>query len=90
MPLEVFQYLTRIHYKAGSNSQWGEHEIDHILILRRDVDVKVNLNEVKATKYVCQEELKEFFGKHLKNVECLSNFNILFYFPVGILTFLEI
>ena len=26
VPLEDFHFLTRIHYKAPSNGQWGEHE----------------------------------------------------------------
>jgi isopentenyl-diphosphate delta-isomerase len=26
VPLEKFHFLTRIHYKAPSNGQWGEHE----------------------------------------------------------------
>jgi isopentenyl-diphosphate delta-isomerase len=26
VPLDKFRFLTRIHYKAPSNSQWGEHE----------------------------------------------------------------
>lgn len=26
VPLEKFQFLTRIHYKAPSDGKWGEHE----------------------------------------------------------------
>ena len=26
VPLEQFQFLTRIHYKAPSDGKWGEHE----------------------------------------------------------------
>ena len=26
VPLENFQFLTRIHYKAPSDGKWGEHE----------------------------------------------------------------
>lgn len=26
VPLDQFRFLTRIHYKAPSNGQWGEHE----------------------------------------------------------------
>jgi isopentenyl-diphosphate delta-isomerase len=26
VPIENFHFLTRIHYKAPSNGQWGEHE----------------------------------------------------------------
>ncbi|XP_014667050.1 PREDICTED: isopentenyl-diphosphate Delta-isomerase 1-like isoform X3 [Priapulus caudatus] len=60
VPLEAFQYLTRIHYKAPSDGKWGEHEIDHILFIQRDVDVKPNQNEVQSTKFVSSNELREF------------------------------
>jgi isopentenyl-diphosphate Delta-isomerase len=26
VPLELFKFLTRIHYKAPSSGKWGEHE----------------------------------------------------------------
>lgn len=26
VPLEKFEFLTRIHYKAPSDGKWGEHE----------------------------------------------------------------
>lgn len=26
VPLEAFRFLTRIHYKAPSDGEWGEHE----------------------------------------------------------------
>lgn len=65
-PLEAFQYLTRIHYKSASgaqDSQWGEHEIDYILILRtsNDITVEANSNEVRDIRYVTADELKEMF-----------------------------
>jgi isopentenyl-diphosphate delta-isomerase len=63
IPLDKFQFLTRIHYKAPSDGKWGEHEIDYILFIKADVDLKVNPNEVQATKYVSPEELKEMFRK---------------------------
>ena len=28
VPLEDFNVITRIHYKAASDEKWGEHEID--------------------------------------------------------------
>ena len=32
IPLEKFEFLTRIHYKAPSNEIWGEHESKFILL----------------------------------------------------------
>ncbi|KAK6464198.1 NUDIX hydrolase domain-like protein [Scheffersomyces coipomensis] len=71
-PLENFQFLTRIHYKAGnagvtnnseSDSKWGEHEIDYILILKtaNDITINPNLNEVSHQKFVSKHELKQMF-----------------------------
>lgn len=53
-----FTYLTRIHYKATSDNIWGEHEVDYILFLQKDVSFDPNPNEVMSHKYVNQEELK--------------------------------
>ncbi|KAL2051666.1 hypothetical protein ABVK25_008080 [Lepraria finkii] len=61
VPLEKFQFLTRIHYKAPSDGKWGEHEIDYILFIKADVDHTPNPNEVKDTRYVSGDELKTMF-----------------------------
>ncbi|KAI9829871.1 MAG: isopentenyl-diphosphate delta-isomerase idi1 [Sarea resinae] len=61
VPLEKFEFLTRIHYKAPSDGKWGEHEIDYILFIKADVDLDINPNEVQATRYVSEEELKTMF-----------------------------
>ncbi|KAK2733918.1 isopentenyl-diphosphate delta-isomerase idi1 [Onygenales sp. PD_40] len=61
VPLEKFEFLTRIHYKAPSDGKWGEHEIDYILFIQADVDLDVNANEVRDTKYVTADELKQMF-----------------------------
>ena len=59
MPAESFTYLTRILYEAKSDDVWGEHEIDYILFVKRDVSVSANPNEVKSHRYVTEEELRE-------------------------------
>ncbi|KAK3323509.1 NUDIX hydrolase domain-like protein [Cercophora scortea] len=61
VPLEDFHFLTRIHYKAPSNGQWGEHEIDYILFIKAKVDVDPNPNEVRDTQYVTADGLKALF-----------------------------
>ncbi|KAK6200120.1 isopentenyl diphosphate:dimethylallyl diphosphate isomerase [Scheffersomyces amazonensis] len=71
-PLKNFQFLTRIHYKAGnaglsnneqSDSKWGEHEIDYILILKakNNITINANVNEVSNYKFVSANELKSMF-----------------------------
>eukprot|EP00761_Pharyngomonas_kirbyi_P012126 gb/GECH01012153.1/.p1 GENE.gb/GECH01012153.1/~~gb/GECH01012153.1/.p1 ORF type:complete len:241 (+),score=72.33 gb/GECH01012153.1/:1-723(+) len=60
VPLEDFHYLTRMHYCAQGDTQWGEHEIDHILIIQREnVKFEPNPNEIGEAKYVSKEGLKE-------------------------------
>ncbi|KAL9102961.1 MAG: hypothetical protein Q9163_001948 [Psora crenata] len=61
VPLEKFQFLTRIHYLAPSDGKWGEHEVDYILFIKANVDHQANANEVRDTRYVSQEELRKMF-----------------------------
>uniref|UniRef100_A0A6B2LGU1 isopentenyl-diphosphate Delta-isomerase n=1 Tax=Arcella intermedia TaxID=1963864 RepID=A0A6B2LGU1_9EUKA len=56
-----FTYLTRLHYEASSDETWGEHEIDYILFVKRDVHLNINNNEVMAYRYVTPQQLKELF-----------------------------
>ncbi|TNN63544.1 Isopentenyl-diphosphate Delta-isomerase 1 [Liparis tanakae] len=56
-------YLTRIHYKAQSDGVWGEHEIDYILFMQKDVELSPDPNEIKSHCYVNKEELKEMLEK---------------------------
>ncbi|XP_061443489.1 isopentenyl-diphosphate Delta-isomerase 1 isoform X2 [Rhineura floridana] len=65
-PEEIF-YLTRIHYKAQSNGTWGEHEIDYILFVQKNVTLNPDPNEIKSYCYVTQEELKELLEKASQN-----------------------
>lgn len=61
VPIENFRFLTRIHYKAPSDGKWGEHEIDYILFIKANVDLKPSPNEVQATQYVSPDRLKQLF-----------------------------
>lgn len=56
--LDEFKYLTRLHYKAPSDGLWGEHEIDYILFLQKDIPFVPNAEEVSEVKYVSQDELR--------------------------------
>lgn len=62
VPLDSFQFLTRVHYKARSDDVWGEHEIDYILVCNppEDVVVNPNPNEVAEVRYFAPEELREW------------------------------
>lgn len=65
--MDAFDHLTRIQYmseNAPHDGRWGEHEIDHCLVIQRDVQVEANWNEVKSYEYLSQGELKDRMGRH--------------------------
>jgi isopentenyl-diphosphate Delta-isomerase len=68
VPVTDFSFLARIHYLAPSDGKWGEHEIDYILFIEADVTLDMNKNEVKDTRWVSSDELKQMF----KDVETQS------------------
>lgn len=61
--IDDLQFLTRIYYKAPSDTTWGEHEIDYILFVQKDVTVVPNPNEVMSQKYVSEQELKDILAE---------------------------
>ncbi|KAJ6762442.1 ISOPENTENYL-DIPHOSPHATE DELTA-ISOMERASE [Salix koriyanagi] len=63
VPVDQFSPLGRILYKAPSDGKWGEHELDYLLFIVRDVSVNPNPDEVADIKYVNQDELKELLRK---------------------------
>ncbi|KAJ1975736.1 isopentenyl-diphosphate delta-isomerase idi1 [Dimargaris verticillata] len=73
LPLDQFQYLTRIQYLAPSDETWGEHEIDYILFFQtgnKDVTLNVNVNEVQHARYVSKAELQQLVAD-AKDGKCL-------------------
>ncbi len=65
-------WLTKIHYGAESDGEWGEHEIDWILFAQKDVSVNLNLNEVEAISYVSPQRLREMFEQQEKKTLLLT------------------
>ncbi|CAN0859638.1 Isopentenyl-diphosphate Delta-isomerase II [Linum grandiflorum] len=63
VPVDQFLTLGRILYKAPSDGKWGEHELDYLLFIVRDVSVNPNPDEVAEIKYVNREELRELLRK---------------------------
>ncbi|CAH2072612.1 unnamed protein product [Thlaspi arvense] len=63
VPVNEFTALGRMLYKAPSDGKWGEHELDYLLFIVRDVKLKPNPDEVADIKYVSREELKELVKK---------------------------
>jgi len=62
--VDDIHYLTRILYNHKSaGTKWGEHEVDHILFIQKDVSHTINPNEVASTRWVGPEELKAMFAE---------------------------
>lgn len=62
LPLNVFHYVTRIKYQAENvpkDDTFGEHEIDYVLFVKKDVSIVKNPNEVKSFKFVSKENLEQ-------------------------------
>ncbi|XP_033639471.1 isopentenyl-diphosphate Delta-isomerase 1-like [Asterias rubens] len=77
VPLDDFHYLSRIHYKAQSDGIWGEHEIDYILFMQKDVDIKPEPNEVQNVKYIDAGELDEFLNSEAAGTKITPWFKLI-------------
>lgn len=51
-----FKYVTKIHYHDPGDGVYGEHEIDHIYILHKDVKVKPNPEEISEYVFIPKDE----------------------------------
>ena len=59
VPIENFEFVTKMRYQARQDEDWIEREIDHCLVIHADVDVNPNSNEVSEIKWVSQADLEE-------------------------------
>ena len=59
VPIEKFDFVTKMRYQARQDEEWIEREIDHCLVIHVDVDVNPNANEVEEIKWVSKDELEE-------------------------------
>jgi isopentenyl-diphosphate delta-isomerase type 1 len=60
--VDDFQLISRLHYQARADERWVEHEIDHVLVIRADVDIDVNPNEVEEIRWVTADELADMIA----------------------------
>ncbi|XP_074593477.1 isopentenyl-diphosphate delta isomerase isoform X1 [Brevipalpus obovatus] len=66
IPIDDIKYITRILYKSPSSKLWGEHELDYILIVHRDVDLKPNPDEVSEAVFLKKDELRSYMEEKEK------------------------
>ena len=62
LSLDDFHFVTKMMYSARMNADWIEREIDHILVIQADVDIKINQNEVSEIKWVSKQELRQILA----------------------------
>lgn len=65
IPVEDIHFMTRFTYVAPFEEDpvWGEHEMDYVLVINREVDLTPNPKEVKHLEYVTREQLDEMLRK---------------------------
>ncbi|KAJ0394488.1 hypothetical protein ATCC90586_009142 [Pythium insidiosum] len=51
------KYVTTVLYKAASDANWTEWEVDHVLLARADVPLALNPNEVSDVEFVSKDRL---------------------------------
>jgi isopentenyl-diphosphate delta-isomerase len=56
-----------MHYRSRADEKWIEHEIDYIFVIKCDVNINPNTNEIEQTKYVDQHELQLLFDASNNN-----------------------
>ena len=60
---DSLNFITKMHYKARADEKWIEHEVDYIFVIKIDVEINPNQNEIQNTKYVDEKELNDLFSK---------------------------
>lgn len=60
--LEDFHYITRIIYKCNDNLEWGEHELDYILFLVKDLNIIPNPEEVSCIQFISQKDFNTYIS----------------------------
>ncbi|KAG7399365.1 isopentenyl-diphosphate delta-isomerase idi1 [Phytophthora boehmeriae] len=61
--IEDLAYVSTVMYKAASDANWTEYEMDHILFARGDVSLdNVNTNEVEQVEFVARGNLPQLLS----------------------------
>lgn len=52
IPLHELKYVTRLYFRHWSHETWGEHEISYHYVLRKDVTLNPNPDEVESIRFI--------------------------------------
>jgi len=67
-----FQPMTKMLYMSRMDEEWVEHELDHLMILQKDVSPNPNPNEIDETRWFTQEEWLQFSAACPDNGETIA------------------
>lgn len=59
---EMFTPVSRMLYMSRMNDEWVEKELDHIIILRANIECSPNPNEVEEVKWFSRTDLEDFLS----------------------------
>jgi len=74
------QYITRMLYKFPSNcGSWGEHELDYLLVIHKDIDIKPSREEIRHAEYISRDQFTNHISKLFVTIySCKSILILLF------------
>lgn len=52
--------MTRIRYNSPAGDIWSENELDHVLMIKGNVDISINQKEVASVRYLSEDALTDF------------------------------
>lgn len=60
---EELNFVNKIAYRAASDcGKWGEAEIDYIFVLRKNLNLNINPEEIQSYRYVDRSEMKDLLS----------------------------
>ncbi|GAB1297907.1 Isopentenyl-diphosphate delta-isomerase 2 [Apodemus speciosus] len=65
-------FMTRKYHKCQSDAVWGEHEIGYLLLVRKDLTLCPDSREVKAYRYMSQEDTQDLLAREARGEEKIT------------------
>ena len=57
-----FSHIGTFEYRCRWDDNWVEHEIDHVLFVRADIDIIPNPNEISETRWLSAEQIEDMMA----------------------------
>ncbi|KAG9510284.1 Receptor-type guanylate cyclase Gyc76C, partial [Fragariocoptes setiger] len=76
--LNDLKFVNRICYRAESDGGlWGEAEVDYVFIVRKNLQLNPNPNEIKSATYVDAREMRSLLEKRDKSIKVTPWFRLM-------------